>query len=160
MPELFGKWVKEFVSQPHPSLKGWPPCPFARQALLDDKVVLVPSDGRSLFNDVAFTVEKELDKDKDLIVFYFDQFTITPDALRDLTLQLNGWLKKYDRVLLEDHPESEEKIGDCVMNFGHCGLLFMQKASALKAASEELFAKGYYDSWPHHQLDDVVNWRS
>jgi hypothetical protein len=31
------KWMEEFVEVPHPSLGGWPPCPFARQARLSKK---------------------------------------------------------------------------------------------------------------------------
>jgi hypothetical protein len=32
------KWMEEFVEKPHPSLGGWPPCPFARQARLSKNI--------------------------------------------------------------------------------------------------------------------------
>jgi hypothetical protein len=38
-------WSETFVEVPHPSLGGWPPCPFARQARLNRTIqVLIGAD--------------------------------------------------------------------------------------------------------------------
>ena len=38
-------WCETFVEVPHPSLGGWPPCPFARQARLNQTIqVLTGAD--------------------------------------------------------------------------------------------------------------------
>ena len=42
-------WMEEFVEKPHPSLGGWPPCPFARQARLSKNLDI--RQGQDPFND-------------------------------------------------------------------------------------------------------------
>ena len=32
------KWLDEFVTQPNPLLNNFPPCPYAQQAIIDNKV--------------------------------------------------------------------------------------------------------------------------
>ena len=32
------KWMEEFVEKPHPSMGNWPPCPYARQARLNNNI--------------------------------------------------------------------------------------------------------------------------
>jgi hypothetical protein len=45
------------------------------------------------------------------------------------------------------------------MNFGHCGLLVVQKITKLNNAADRLRSQGYYDSWNQRELDQVVSWR-
>jgi hypothetical protein len=45
------------------------------------------------------------------------------------------------------------------MNFGHCGLLVIQKLSKLNNAADKLKGQGYYDTWSQQALDEVVTWR-
>jgi hypothetical protein len=45
------------------------------------------------------------------------------------------------------------------MNFGHCGLLVVQKLDKLNTASDQLRDKGYYNHWDQAAIDQVVSWR-
>jgi hypothetical protein len=62
-------------------------------------------------------------------------------------------------IILEDHPDAVEYVNKVHMNFGHCGLLVVQKADKLAEASTQLNTKGYYDVWSKEELDSVVTWR-
>ena len=39
-------WITEFVTKPNPLLNKLPPCPYAKQAMIEDKVqIVVPTEG-------------------------------------------------------------------------------------------------------------------
>ena len=45
------------------------------------------------------------------------------------------------------------------MNFGHCGLMILQKLTKINESADLLRAKGYYDGWSEENLAQVVDWR-
>ena len=151
-------WMKDFVEVPNSLLGNWPPCPFARQARINNKIEIVYS-GHDI---IPATVEQNLSKleDKDVIIVYFDHNMIRPDALADLVKSYNeGFLMPRNYVALEDHPDSAEYVNGVKMNFGECGLLIVSKLDKLNEASDNLREKGYYKHWSTEELDSVVTWR-
>jgi hypothetical protein len=150
-------WMKEFVEVPHPSLGNWPPCPYARQARLNNKMSIVHSHFGNLVNDVETNLH--LLDTKDVFVVMFDHTRVDAAMLSKLVKIYNGILMSHDYVILEDHPDALEYVNKVNMNFGHCGLLIVSKLTQLNTASTNLKAKGYYAHWDSHALDEVVNWR-
>jgi len=155
--KLLQAWIVDFVSKPNSLLNNWAPCPYARQALANQKTVTLFSDVDKLFD----TVEKNLVllEHKDVVIVCFDHTAITADNLVKLVVEQNQNLMPRDYVILEDHPNSIEILNGVQMNFGHCGLLLVSKLSVLNNASVHLRSKGYYDNWPKENLDAVVTWR-
>jgi hypothetical protein len=152
-------WMVNFVEQPHPGLGNWPPCPYARQARLTNRITIVHSDHDCL----TATVEQQLPEleQKEVVVVCFDHTKISAQALEKLIKVYNQQvLMSRNYVILEDHPEAEESVNGVHMNFGHCGLLVIQKLDKLTTASEQLKTKGYYDTWNQAELDQVVTWRN
>lgn len=151
-------WILEFVSKPNPLLNDWAPCPYARQALLNDKIFMVFSDLDNLFNTVSDHLS--LLESKEVVIVCFDHTKIDAVDLEKSVVTYNQTvLMPLDYVILEDHPGSVEMLNGVNMNFGLCGLLLVSKLSMLNNASVHLKSKGYYDQWPEENLDAVVTWR-
>ena len=152
-------WMVNFVERPHAGLGNWPPCPYARQARLTNQIKIVHSDHDCLID----TVEKQLPEleQKEVVVICFDHTKISAQDLEKLIKVYNQQvLIARNYVILEDHPDAEELVNGVHMNFGHCGLLVIQRLDKLTTASEQLKSKGYYDTWSQSELDQVVTWRS
>lgn len=152
------KWMTDFVEVPNPKLGDWAPCPYARQARVNNKIEIVYSSHDIL----PATVEKMLPilEQKDVVIIYFDHKMISPDALTELVTVYNkNFLIPRNYVVLEDHPNIPEYINGVCMNFGECGLLVLQKLDKLNNASDILREKDYYKNWTQEDLDTVVTWR-
>ena len=152
-------WMVNFVEQPHPSLGQWAPCPYARQARITNQIKIVHSN----HNRLMATVEQQLPEleHKEVVVICFDHTKISAQELEKLIKVYNQQvLMARNYVILEDHPDAVELVNGVHMNFGHCGLLVIQKLDKLTTASEQLKSKGYYDTWNQFELDQVVTWRS
>ena len=151
-------WMKDFVEKPHPSLGNWSPCPYARQARMNDKIDIVFADP----NYLQFVVrEQTLKLDTyEAIIIAMNHKDIGPKQLAKSCNDWNSnWLMNEDYVLLEDHPETVEHVNGVHMNFGKCALVILQKLSKLNEASETLARKGYYDVWGDAEKNFVVDWR-
>ena len=81
------------------------------------------------------------------------------EVLAHLVRSYNKILMPHNYVILEDHPDAEEITSGIRMNFGYCPIIVCQQLDKLTAASEQLKAKGYYDTWSQEDLDKIVSWR-
>jgi hypothetical protein len=147
------KWMEEFVEKPHPSLGGWPPCPFARQARLSKNIDI--RQGQDPYNDCVSLLD--YDWSKEVVVFWYDY--IDTELFIDLVNRANSRLLEKDIVALEDHPDTEEIIAGIKMNFGLCPIIVLQKNSKLNLAADQLKEKGYYHTWTQEDVDKIVTWR-
>ena len=146
------KWLDEFVTQPNPLLNGFPPCPYARAAIVD----YVETDHVS--NSLEHLLENWND-DIQVVCLYTATENYTPEGLSYIVKEFNKVAMSKDIVALEDHPDDEEDVNGVKMNFGKCIIILVQRLSKINEASELLKKKGYYDVWSKENLDDVVNWR-
>ena len=147
------KWMEEFVEKPHPSLGGWPPCPFARQARLSKNIDI--RAGTDPFIDCTSLVD--YDWSKEVVVFWYDN--IASELFLNLVNRANSVLLERDIVALEDHPDADETIAGVKMNFGLCPIIVLQKNSKLNQAADQLKEKGYYHTWTQADVDKIVTWR-
>lgn len=147
------QWLIDFVEQPNSLLNDWPPCPYARQARLSNKIHIV--------FDSPLEIAKYIDclVGHDVVVLCFDHTKFSATQVELFTKHINSILIWKDLVVLEDHPDSLELVNGVKMNFGECGLMVLQKLSKLNSAADQLRAKDYYQNWTQENLDDVVNWR-
>ena len=127
--------------------------------MINNKIKIVHSDHQRL----TATIEQQLPEleHKEVVVICFDHTKISALDLEKLIKVYNQQvLMARNYVILEDHPDAVELVNGVHMNFGHCGLLVIQKLDKLTTASEQLKSKGYYDTWSQSELDQVVTWRS
>ena len=131
--EQLSKWMIEFLEKPNSLLGDWAPCPYARQARINNQIEIVTSNAADLYMDAIDSLTHL--ENKDVVVVIFDHNKIDPVTLQEIVGYLNARLMPIDYVVLEDHPNSPEYVNGVKMNFGHCGLLLLQKLSKLTNAS-------------------------
>lgn len=151
------EWMTTFVEQPNPNLGNWPPCPYARAARLNNKILIVECAVAELANTVNQNIEN-LDP-YEVVVICFDHTQISGKDCAALTEALNKELMPKNVVILEDHPDLVEHVNSVHMNFGQCGLYVIQKLDKLNEAADKLKVAGYYNHWTKAELDEVVTWR-
>jgi len=148
------QWLVEFVEKPNPLLNNWPPCPYARQARISNKINVVFDSPLEIAN---YTHELE---HYDVVVLCFDHNEYSAGQIELFSQHINSILLHKDYVVLEDHPDAEEMVSGVKMNFGECGLMVLQRLSKLNAAADTLNEKGYYHTWSKESYNDIVRWRN
>lgn len=156
--EKLKKWMTDFIEVPNPKLGDWAPCPFARQARVNNTISIKFATIPELTEVIKESIETL--SHKEVVVICFDHNFIDPVELQSYVEGMNQTLMPINYVILEDHPLSPEYINGVNMNFGSCGLLLMQKLDKLNSASDQLHDKGYYKYWSKEDLDSVVTWRN
>lgn len=155
--QLLDQWLIEFVEVNNAKLNNWAPCPYARAARLAGLIEVQFTE----IEDIGTSVRQALPtlETKDVVVLCFEHRMIDPVILQEWIKDLNRDLVSKNYVILEDHPYSPEFVNGVQMNFGHCGLLIVQKLDKLNTAADRLRDKGYYDHWDTRAVNDVVTWR-
>lgn len=153
-------WMKSFVEKPHPFLGGLPPCPYAQKARLDNKVVMKWIGENEDDGNVFIHIANETFKHTEVLILITDRKRWTWQYTYKLRCELNRLFDKDDKVVLEDHPDYGEKIGNIDMSNGRYALLFVQKRSKLNRFSKILEkTTDYYKNWSDKERDDIVTWR-
>ena len=153
------KWLKTFVEVPHPVFAGMPPCPFARQARLKNKIKFNYYPSPAVWMDLYVDIVRcDFDKfDVLAMIVEADQFSIK--ETKRIAKDLNKFFKIDDVVVLEDHPKIPEKVKGVSLNNGEYILFLAQRLSKLNKFSDQLKKTGYYKNWTRKHLKDVVDWR-
>jgi hypothetical protein len=160
-PEEFViEWMKTFVEVPHPAFGGMPPCPYAQQARIKNKVQFYTlADGEPDSNIWTRISDTNFDK-VDVLVVISPATRFTADQAHEMRQQLNDTFLDDDIVVLEDHPKQNEIVAGVAMSNGKYCLYLVQKRSKLNRFSNALKkTSDYYKNWTAEQLDEVVNWR-
>ena len=155
--EYMLQWICDFVSKPNPLLNNFPPCPFAKQAMLEKKIDFEVAD-----KDInLYLCEKSGRWTDDVDVCCIFVPGVDPDTLSNLVMDVNkNYLMPMNLLALEDHPQAEENVNGVIMNNGKYPIVLMQRLSKIQNFSNILKKQGYYDVWSEENLDDVVNWRT
>jgi len=157
--EDVGRWILDWVSVPNEKL-GHVPCPFARNALLTDKIAWqLCVDANHLHNSLYCLMEQGLPKE--VVILGCKKENVCVKDLVALTANANQrWLLPSGIIALEDHPDDPEIIAGEVMNQGKWALIVVQETAKLNVASAMLQRQGYYSNWTQEQFDEMVTARS
>ena len=150
-------WITNFVEVPHPALGGWPPCPYAKKARLEqDFEVRLGMD--PYFDLVNLSIDGL--NNKSVIIYVYnadywshDQFSF---SLRCANLD---YLLKKDILALEDHPADPEWVNGICMNQGTYALSMCQSLTDLNTRARHMANKGFYDTWPEEYLTALFQHR-
>ena len=152
-------WLKTFVEVPHPVFAGMPPCPFARQARLQNKIKFQYYPSPAVWMDMYVDIVR-CDFDKfDVLAMIIDADQFSAKETKRIAKDLNKEFKEDDLVILEDHPDIPEKVKQVSLNNGKYILFLAQRLSKLTRFSNQLKNTKYYKNWTKAHLKDVVNWR-
>ena len=153
-------WMISFVEKPHPMLGDMPPCPYARQARLKGQVKMKWVSGAEPDSN-CWTHIANTDFDKtEVLILITDRKRWSWKETYQIRCELNRTFHRDDIVVLEDHPDYDERIGEVHMSNGRYCLLLAQPKSKLNRFSEILRkTTDYYKHWTQKELDDIVTWR-
>jgi hypothetical protein len=139
------RWIETFVEVPHPALGGWAPCPYARQARLNQEYDI--RIGTSPGYDLVTLSQTGLGNKKVVVVVY-DTADISASELEHYTNYYNRlWLIGQDLLALTDHPGDAEVVNGVGMNQGQYALLLVQSLAELNEKAQQLGSKGFYNNW-------------
>lgn len=155
-------WSHEFLEKPNAKLNGLPPCPYAKQAWLEDKVTFSINTG---LEGLVKAVEEFDSHDYDIVIWatyylpdmeYLDGFC---DGINE-AMSIAG----KDMHLMVFHPDydAEEAGLDFLVEADtgdpelvYC-MVFVQKLSLLDDASISLEKSGYYQYFPEQTYESLV----
>lgn len=145
------QWIMDFVERPNPKLSGWPPCPYARQARLQNKISI--QKGRDPFADLLCLGRIE---PYDVIALVYDPKEWEVNEFEYMVAASNrGFLNQRNLHALSDHPDCPEIVNDVIMNQGTYAIVFVQDLAKLNQAAKDLVVKDYYKGWTEHYLQEL-----
>lgn len=148
------QWIQDFVEKPNPLLDGWAPCPYARQARIEDKISI--RAGHDPYFDLCRTFRRGIG-DSDVVIYAYDPIEWPLQRFRNW--QRAGKINPHGLYVLEDHPGEIENVNGLMMNQGTYAILFVQSRNKLEEAARQLVQKDYYAGWPEHYLRDLFQGR-
>ena len=150
-------WSENFVEVPHPSLGGWPPCPFARQARLKGTVGIFV--GKEPYFDLESRAALGMQQ-YEVIVYAYDPGEWKYDYFSPRLRSANrDFLLAADLIVLEDHPAAVEDVNGVIMNQGKYALSLVQSLSDLDRRAQQIADKGFYHAWPEDYLTGLFEHR-
>jgi hypothetical protein len=150
-------WIINFLDVPQSLLNNIAPCPFAKTALINNKIRFVVGS-ESVVQDMLMLAAK-WDVEYEGVVLIYPS-NINADNFVDSVEYVNNLFYRHSGLLaLEDHPQISEDIAGLRFNNHKYAIVIVQQAEKLRKASEMLSKRGYYKNWSHRDLDAVVNWR-
>ena len=142
------QWIVDFVEKPNPLLNNWPPCPYARQARLNQQV-----DIRSgCFNPVDDIKQTDLGK-FEVVAYVYDRTRWSADEFNELVETVNiSYLAQRGLIALADHPDDVETVAGITMNQGTYAIVFVQDLDKLNHFARILGKRDFYSSWDEEYL--------
>jgi hypothetical protein len=150
-------WIVNFLDVPQAVLNNIAPCPFAKTALINNKIKFIAGSD-SVIQDMLM-INSQWDSEYEGVVLIYpkdidlEKFVSSVDYVNQQYYQYNGLLA------LEDHPQIPETIANLRFNNHKYAIVIVQYAEKLRKASEMLSKRGYYKNWSQSDLDAIVNWR-
>ena len=126
---------------------------------MDGKVEFLELDGIGEFGTL-FTHIWDFDFDKkDVLVIIAEPDQYTARETVEIAHRLNQAFMPRDVVILEDHPDIDERVKDVKLNNGHYTLFLAQRLSKLNRYSRMLERGPYYKNWSRSYLESVKGFR-
>jgi hypothetical protein len=149
-------WLVNFVEVANPALGGWPPCPYARKARLDNDFDV--RIGSTPIADLQALRVNGLPKS--VVIFAYDPKLISRETFsKELEFSNTSFLLEKDLLVLEDHPDDPEIVNGVCMNQGTYALALVQSLSDLNAKAQFMASKGFYHGWPEGYLTGLFQHR-
>jgi hypothetical protein len=157
--EYLLQWIFRDVCAP-PKGGSIPVCPFAKQAMLSQKVDIEINDTAD-FCEFADNRIETLSLDKEMLILVEpDIERYTDDWAKEYCNDRNKKLREMNKIVLKDHPANPGMIDSASTSNGRFLLLFIQHFDKLNEASKALHQTDYYKNWSREFYDELVGSRS
>ena len=137
-------WIRDFVTKPNPVFGDLPPCPFAQKAILDDKVEFVELTATADWKTIYQLIWNTDFDDRDVLCIIADPRQFTAQQAVGIAEELNHRFMPRDVVILEDHPDIDERVQHVKLN----------------RFSKMLETGPYYRNWSKSYLEEVKGFRA
>lgn len=152
-------WINKFITKPNPVFGDLPPCPFARKAIMDNKVEFVELPGTADWRTLYQMIWNFDFNDKDVLCMIAEPDHFTAEETVGIARELNERFMPRDVVILEDHPDIAEKVKHVTLNNGEYTLFLAQGLSKLNRHAKMLESGPYYKNWSKSYLESVKGFR-
>jgi hypothetical protein len=162
------QWSETALEKPSPQFNNLPPCPYARKALMDEKVAILFKYDDSY--QVLYSCVSQFDDNFDLaiIVDLHDDKSAYDfhEYLESLNEAIsNGMFIDKDIWVMGFHPDddvsdtAQETAIEAITDTEY-SMIFVQRLTVLQEAADKLDKKGYYDSYDSECIaSDIYNRR-
>jgi len=157
--ETIKHWISDFVTRPNPVFGDLPPCPFAQRAIIDGRVEFLELDGVADYPTLSQHIAEFDFDEKDVLVMIAEPDHFTAEETERMAHDLNGYYMRRDIVILEDHPDIDERVKDVKLNNGEYILFLVQRLGKLNRFSKMLESGPYYKNWSSSYLESVKGFR-
>ena len=157
--EKIKTWISDFVTKPNPVFGDLPPCPYAQKAIIDGKVEFVELNATADWTTIYQLIWNTDFDEKDVLCVIVDPRQFTAQETVSMADVLNERFMPRDIVVLEDHPDIDERVKGVRLNNGHYTLFLAQRLSKLNRFSKMLEAGPYYKNWSNAYLESVKGFR-
>ena len=162
-------WSKHSLEKANENYNGFPPCPYAAKAWIDNKVDiqfkydLSPEklyENISHYNDkyeLIILVDLEYELEPDRFHGYLEGINeaISNNAFQDKDIYVMGFHPEDDVNEIIESDSFETEVDDVY------SMIFIQRLSLLERASEKLRSKGYYDrTYGNYKVDEILQKRN
>jgi hypothetical protein len=138
------QWVENTLSVPSPIFNNLPPCPYSREALLNNKVEIRCGHGSRLLNSIT-EIGRTWDDSYVLILVACDRDTITPEELIVGIENANRVFEADDLISFFDHPDCTDPRYAVRSANGKYVLVGTQRLSNFAQAAKPLYKKNYFE---------------
>jgi len=157
--ETIRTWIRDFVTKPNAVFGDLPPCPFAQKAMVDNRVEFVELNATADWRTIYQLIWNTDFDDKEVLCVIADPRQFTATETVGITDELNSRFMDKDIVVLEDHPDIDERVQNVKLNNGHYTLFLAQRLSKLNRYSDMLEKGPYYRNWSRSYLESVKGFR-
>lgn len=151
------RWIIDFVEVKNPALGGWPPCPYARKARLENDFEV--RLGLAPMHDMIKISKTGLGGKSVVVIAYDPKYHTHEEFSHALDVANKEFLLPNNLLALEDHPDDVEIVNGVCMNQGTYALALIQSLSDLNEKAHTMGKKGFYDTWPEDYLQALFQHR-
>jgi hypothetical protein len=162
------QWSETALEKPSPQFNNLPPCPYAKKALMDEKVAILFKYDDSY--QVLYSCVSQFDDNFDLAIIvdlHNDKSAYDfHEYLESLNEAIsNGMFIDKDIWVMGFHPDddvsetAQETAIEAITDTEY-SMIFVQRLTVLQEAADKLDKKGYYDSYDSECIaSDIYNRR-
>lgn len=153
-------WVSK-LSEPRSEFNDLPACPYAKKALMENKVKIIQVDGKQGVASALENITIDWPLNIEVVVIGCKPENISADELTEITEVANKtFLAERGYLALEDHPDVTEEVAGYIVNCGGWALILLQAKEKIITARSFLERRGYYKNWDKSYYEEVVLNRS
>ena len=135
-------WVENVLSVPSPLFNNFPPCPYSRAVLVNNKMDICWVHGDSLLSTID-EVCQTWDDSYEMIMVACQADTIGAEKLADGIEKLNNKFEVRDLAIMFDHPMVTNPKHKVTSSNGKYVLTLTQRVTAFTKAAKSLYGQGY-----------------